>query len=200
MGCVKPSSRVLSVPADFLGFRARLGPATSSVYPTVCTSLTLCIQIHMMARFITRKTAADKKRERARAAGASGTSTPVPANDSSSVPVGAARASVPFASDARIDDAEWTTHAVCVASYVCKHASSRRTLPPALVLAASGFGLGGTTDAWEKMQDIRYGPKKALRKFWSGGWAEGERWWEDLAGVWEAQRAAAARELSGTKA
>ncbi|KZW03069.1 hypothetical protein EXIGLDRAFT_828824 [Exidia glandulosa HHB12029] len=150
-------------------------------------------RIHFIARFISHKTAADKKREARSRSSAPPSGTSTPANTAEPV---TSRPAVPFISDPRISDAEYTTHAICIASYVLKHSYSRRNISPALVLAASGFGGG---NAWERMQDIRYGKdSKALKKFWSGGWAElgeGERWWDELAQGWEAQRAKAVNEL-----
>lgn len=94
---------------------------------------------------------------------------------------------VPFAQQ----EPGWTTHAIGIATYVCKHASSRRTIPPALVLAAAGFGPG-----WARVQELRDDPREA-KKFWAGGWAdyEGECWWDTAALEWEPQRALAAVDL-----
>lgn len=165
--------------------------------------LRLLSQIYFVSRYISRKTAADKKREARKAAAAApvGDTTPL------LVPVPAASVSapstvVPFAVDARIDDTEWTTHAICVATYQAKHLSSRRNIPPALVFAASGFGAGEEgTHAWEAMQDVRHkNGKGALKKFWKGEWAEYEedkRWWEPLAEVWEPRRLEAMQRLQG---
>lgn len=112
-----------------------------------------------------------------------------------------AKNAVPFASDPRIDETEWTIHAVCTATYACKHVFSRRTIPPALVLAASGFGVAdGMTAAWTKMQDLRDGKK--AKTFWKDGWAElgdGERWWEELSTSWEPERSRTVRAMHGAQ-
>ncbi|EJD49478.1 hypothetical protein AURDEDRAFT_182971 [Auricularia subglabra TFB-10046 SS5] len=98
------------------------------------------------------------------------------------------------------DDGEWTLHAVGIASYCFKHRGSRRSVPPALVLAGCGFGdgMGESPSPWDRLQRMRHGGAAGdARRFWAGAWAapDAEQFWEPVARRWEEGRVRGMEEL-----
>lgn len=134
-------------------------------------------QMYLVGRFVSRKTSAERRKEKAKAKAAAAPFTPSPravpflnfpapavkkdlgdlkdlsasfttaADDSDALSVASSASTVELALDEAAAllpsalTAERTTHAVGIARYAFKHAASasRRSIPPALVLATCGF-------------------------------------------------------------
>jgi len=153
----------------------------------------------MVGIWISRKTAQDKRADAKRAAFLSSRAA-TPAVDGPTTSQHPTLEELTFLLGTQgLNDADWTLHAVGIGSYIGKY--GRRTIPPAAIFAASGFGtaeagtrqtdgkhttvytepgaksrIAPASSAWQRVQAVRFNGAqrnaKAVHKFWSGGFAE----------------------------